>query len=482
MSRVPAYIKTTNVSFNDQGVSCVSNGVGFIADTNDGTHLYMLANGGWGDTGFTTGGTRIQGIVGRADGKVVVVGQSGVVWAYDPVTDTQDDGTVLTAWPNQRRYAIPVQDDNVLYMVGGSQIGGSGSPPITTVDKYDAETDTWTTSTAITAGLWKGAGCVRGNLLVVFGEDVSHNTVCYRLNRTTLTWSTSAVDLSGLSFSQGICAAVEDGNLCVVHEGAGPDTTPYIYDAGADTITALSANAPSYTGIDLVGGVQVNGTTYLFGYTGNPGLTGSAIFYFADPTSDVPFLVANDRYQTVSLPVRGTTTTTAEFRYWSVAAPYWSETLTSTSSIPTYYTFDELGSPTYGSLELPYRQIKTGFNAAIDGIVVRFTPRPSALTTEVAVTNSVVTFIARVEGHGLSSYERSATGGSSGVAQSDPFTFSDAGNQQDSSAWPNIRTVFIPARLDTPVRAVRVIFSQIALCEIVPPVELVGTLVPAREV
>lgn len=40
-------------------------------------------------------------------------------------------------------------------------------------------------------------------------------------------------------------------------------------------------------------------------------------------TSDIPWWVANDRYQTVVLSRQGTSTTAPEFRYWYAAAPEW---------------------------------------------------------------------------------------------------------------------------------------------------------------
>jgi hypothetical protein len=70
----------------------------------------------------------------------------------------------------------------------------------------------------------------------------------------------------------------------------------------ANTATITSdANAWIYIGLNLLA----------------PDELGPAI------TSDIPFLVANDRYQTVVLADSGTTTTPPEFRYWYAAAPEW---------------------------------------------------------------------------------------------------------------------------------------------------------------
>jgi hypothetical protein len=197
------------------------------------------------------------------------------------------------------------------------------------------------------------------------------------------------------------------------------------------------------------------------------------------PTGIV-FIVSNDRYQVVTCSYGGSLTTAPEFRYWFAAPPQWGEELSGDDLFPMYYADDEDGEVPTGSLELPYRLLKSPQEAAIRGVMVEFIPRPSSLTGSVPSIDQTLGFSAQVEGQGVPSYTRTATGGTTGIAVSDVESFSESIVAQANEPWPNIRTVFLPCRLTSKVRAARVIISAIQLVEIVSVTLIGDTTSPGR--
>lgn len=201
---------------------------------------------------------------------------------------------------------------------------------------------------------------------------------------------------------------------------------------------------------------------------------------WAAPTSDptpavapqIPFLVSNDRYQVVACVNQATSTTTTHLRYWSANAPAWDSAIVGDTAIPAWHTFDELGRPAIGSLELPVIEFKK--ESQVTGISVEFEPLPAALTESVSTTSTFVGFYGRVECWGVDGYERTVSGlVTSGVLVSGDFAYASTVGAGGSDTWPNARTVNLPVRPNGRAKKARVIINGINCCKILQ-VDLLG--------
>lgn len=200
-----------------------------------------------------------------------------------------------------------------------------------------------------------------------------------------------------------------------------------------------------------------------------------------DP-SGIIFLTANDRYQVISCSFGGDSSNPPEFRYWYAGPPGWAENLNNDSYFPDWYSADELGTVTTGSLETPFRSVKGPQEMLVKNVTVEFIPRPSALTTDALDSDVTIGFSCYVEAQGIPEYSRAADlSRTSGMIVSNTETFSELASAQSALVWPNIRTVTFPCRIQQRVSAARVILTNIQLCEIVS-VQLIGDVnVPARD-
>lgn len=191
-------------------------------------------------------------------------------------------------------------------------------------------------------------------------------------------------------------------------------------------------------------------------------------------TSGILFFASNDRYQVVVCAYGGTLDVAPEFRYWYAAPPSWAEELNNDSFLPPYYATDEDGAVPVGSLELPYRRVKSPQEMTIEAVVVEFIPRPGTISSDGTDDSDTCQFTVQVEAQGVPGYERATSMGSTGIVQSESFTFSEEVSGQPESPWPNIRTVQYPTRISTRCRAARVILTDVQLVEILA-VQLLGT-------
>lgn len=197
-------------------------------------------------------------------------------------------------------------------------------------------------------------------------------------------------------------------------------------------------------------------------------------------TSNIYFWSTNDRYQTVALAWQGTSTTEPEFRYWLAEAPFWHLTLGGDVSHPPYYALDEYGTYPEATLELPFKDFKVGQEVQIDGIQVEFYERPTAITETLVTSTYAIGFTARVEAVSVNAWNRTVSSTlTSGVVVSDSQSYATTAETVDSDAWPNIRTAYLPIRLEGKCRAARVIFSDVHLCAI-RRVQLVGKAMASR--
>ena len=129
---------------------------------------------------------------------------------YDPSTNVWSARASMSG-PRSEMAAAVI--NNIIYVVGGdSAAGGDPSTPLTTVEAYDATTDTWTTKAPmLTARRFPAAAAVNGTLYVI-GGDGTGSVEAY--NPATDTWtmkasmpngggSHRAVALNGLIYAVG---------------------------------------------------------------------------------------------------------------------------------------------------------------------------------------------------------------------------------------------------------------------------------------
>lgn len=201
-----------------------------------------------------------------------------------------------------------------------------------------------------------------------------------------------------------------------------------------------------------------------------------------DGIGSMPFLTSNDRYQVIACHQAGTTTMAPLLRYWYAGDPLWDADLSGDTANPPAYLTNEYGTPVYGSLELPAQPLKDAKEGQITGILVEFTPFPADLRESEISSAALLGFTARVEGWGLSAYNRTVTGSeTSGVIVSTSLDYTTTIAAGNSDSWPNVKTAYLPVRPAGKVRDVRVVFTNITGIKI-RRVQLLGDLHPIRNV
>jgi len=128
---------------------------------------------------------------------VIGGGNSGGVLSdlqrYDPVTDTW---TTLASMPTARAGAVAAVVDNNLFVIGGrlSAAGPcNGGPYLATVEKYDTDTDTWSTVAPLPSPRSDLAAVAHGGKVFVFGGCTGTASVTSEVdmyNPETNTWTT----------------------------------------------------------------------------------------------------------------------------------------------------------------------------------------------------------------------------------------------------------------------------------------------------
>jgi N-acetylneuraminic acid mutarotase len=140
------------------------------------TRLYNISTNSWGlgmpaplppraeeAYGETTHGGFLYVIGGRSG-----VGVINNLERYDPVTNTW---ATLTPMPTARAAAAAAVFDNSIYVIGGrtSGAGPCSGGPLANVERYDIDTDTWTTVAALPFPRSDLAAREHGGKIYVFG-------------------------------------------------------------------------------------------------------------------------------------------------------------------------------------------------------------------------------------------------------------------------------------------------------------------------
>lgn len=198
------------------------------------------------------------------------------------------------------------------------------------------------------------------------------------------------------------------------------------------------------------------------------------------PSSDVPFLVANDRHAVIACVAPGDATSMPEFRHWFAGPPPWTEHLAGLAEIPLAYTLDEYGLYSPGSLETSLFEVDDDQEVVIDGVLVLYVPRPVAFDEDIDSDTPLV-FSAKVEVWGLPGVARDVGDGTtSGVTVIAAQTVTSTVGAGASDTWPNVRSVLLPLRENQRGRAARVILESIGPVRI-ESVSLMGTPEPMRQ-
>ena len=127
---------------------------------------------------------------------VIGGGNSGGVLSdlqrYDPVTDAW---TTLASMPTARAGAVAAAVDNNIFVIGGrSSAAGpcNGGPYMATVEKYDVDTNTWSTVASLPSPRSDLAAVAHGGKVFVFGGCTGTGTVTSEVDMydpATDTWT-----------------------------------------------------------------------------------------------------------------------------------------------------------------------------------------------------------------------------------------------------------------------------------------------------
>jgi large repetitive protein len=135
------------------------------------TRIYDIPSDSW-SYGANAPGVTSEGGTATHGGLLYVIGGRGpganANWAYNPVTDTW---TVLAALPTARAGVAVAQVGNAIYAIGGrTGTGGPNAPgKLAVVERYDIDTDSWTTVAPLPYARSDAAAAVVGGKIYVFG-------------------------------------------------------------------------------------------------------------------------------------------------------------------------------------------------------------------------------------------------------------------------------------------------------------------------
>ena len=248
-------------------------------DTNQ-TFLYNIANNSWSSAAAAPLPARSEAAYGEMThaGFLYVIGggnNSGGVLAdlqrYDAVTNTW---LTLTSMPTARAGAAASVVDDTIFVIGGrlSAPGPcSGGPYLATVEKYDIDSDTWTTVAPLPSPRSDLTAVAHGGKIFVFGGctgTVSTPSVTGEVDMydpQTNTWTTG---LAAMPTARTSLAAGHSGNKVYAiggWDGFSPLSVNEVYDIPSNSWSTntpmptarLEARVHSHGGrIYVVGGAQ----------------------------------------------------------------------------------------------------------------------------------------------------------------------------------------------------------------------------------
>lgn len=242
---------------------------GYTGGNTNLTRIYDIDSDSW---SFGTPGPlpmRAEGAAATHGGHLYSVGGRSVapLRDLDRYTVETDTWVSLADMPTARRGLGAAVVGNALYAIGGSTgTTPCGGDPLATVERYDIETDTWSTRAPLPSPRSDLAAVARGGKIYVFGGCLGTFAAITNVDvydPVTDTWSTSPADMPTARSS--MYGAAAKGNLIYVIGGQNNGvqlTTNEFYTVPADTWTA---DAPMPSGRAEMGVVSHGGRIYTVG-------------------------------------------------------------------------------------------------------------------------------------------------------------------------------------------------------------------------
>ena len=222
---------------------------GALGDSND-TRIYDISKNTWSLGSPAPGGPKAElaygdashgGFVYTVGGRTDFVPATNELDRYSPATNTW---TVLSPMPTPRAAAVITSVDNALYVIGGRDLGDgpcTGSP-LSVVERYDIDTDTWSTAAPLPIPLSDSAVATRGGKIYVIGGCTTGptftNTV-FIYDPVKNVWTsgspmpTPRATLTAATIGNGIYAVAG-------WNGGPPLTVNEVYDVAHDTWSTAS--------------------------------------------------------------------------------------------------------------------------------------------------------------------------------------------------------------------------------------------------
>ena len=251
---------------------------GFTGGNTNLTRIYDIESDSW---SFGTPGplpTRAEGAAATHGGHFYSVGgrSGGPLPDLDRYTPDTDTWVSLADMATARRGLGAAIVGNALYAIGGSTGTApcSGSP-LATVERYDIDTDTWSTAAPLPSPRSDLAAVAHGGKIYVFGGCLGSVTAINNVDvydPVTDTWSTAPADLPTARSSM-YGAAAKGNRIYVIggQDGGVQLTTNEFYTVSHDT---WSTDEPMPSARAEMGVVSHGGRIYtvgggLFGISSN---------------------------------------------------------------------------------------------------------------------------------------------------------------------------------------------------------------------
>ena len=252
-----------------------------LAGNTNQTRLYNINTDSWSTGAPAPLPARAEAAYGETThgGFLYVIGggNSGVALSelqrYDPVLDVW---TPLTSMNTARAGAAAAVIDDGIYVIGGRQSTGgpcSGGPYLTTVEKYDIDTDTWSPVAPLPNQRSDMAAVAHGGKIYVFGgcssTGVTNEVDMY--DPQTNTWTTTlAIMLTGRASLVAGHSGDKIYAMGGTTDGVSASNVIEVYDIPSgtwSTSTATMTAARQEAGVSSHGGriYVVGGSTASFG-------------------------------------------------------------------------------------------------------------------------------------------------------------------------------------------------------------------------
>jgi N-acetylneuraminic acid mutarotase len=177
-----------------------------------------------------------------ANGNIYAIGGDGgssflnTVERYDPDTDSW---STASSMPTNRRRLGVVESGGSIYAIGGDD----GNGPVATTEVYDPSSDSWSTASSMsTSRIRHGVAALNGDVYAIGGRDGSNVlSSVEQYDPETDSWSSVA----SLPAAREYLSAVEAGGYIYAiggfSSGGSFQTDVYRYDPGADSWTTVAS-------------------------------------------------------------------------------------------------------------------------------------------------------------------------------------------------------------------------------------------------